>query len=118
MAPAAKWPESIFDHHDGHGHAPSVRLDVPDVVPLLCERDIFMRKRTSDSANVPNSSTRDDSNPALRMLPGAARKPLSVTRETSVQRARTLMLMHDYSQLPVMNGERTVHGMVSWKSLG
>lgn len=28
------------------------------------------------------------------------------------------MLRHDYSQLPVMTGERTVHGIVSWKSIG
>src|SRR5471030_2922567 len=57
-------------------------------------------------------------NPTLAMLPAANRKPLSVSRETSLSRARTLMLMNDFSQLPVMNGDRTLHGMVSWKSIG
>jgi hypothetical protein len=28
------------------------------------------------------------------------------------------MLIHDFSQLPVMQGERTVRGMVSWQSIG
>jgi predicted transcriptional regulator len=28
------------------------------------------------------------------------------------------MLINDFSQLPVMNGDRTLHGMVSWKSFG
>jgi CBS domain-containing protein len=56
--------------------------------------------------------------PTIGMLPAANRKPLSVTRETALDRARTLMAVHDYSQLPVMNGDRTVHGLVSWKSIG
>ena len=28
------------------------------------------------------------------------------------------MLLNDYSQLPVMTGDRTVHGLISWKSIG
>jgi predicted transcriptional regulator len=28
------------------------------------------------------------------------------------------MLLHDYSQLPVLTGDRTVKGMVSWRSIG
>jgi hypothetical protein len=28
------------------------------------------------------------------------------------------MLLHDYSQLPVLSGDRTVKGMVSWRSIG
>lgn len=30
----------------------------------------------------------------------------------------TLMLQHDFSQLPVMHGEREVKGVVTWKSIG
>jgi predicted transcriptional regulator len=32
--------------------------------------------------------------------------------------AVTLMLAHDFSQLPVMQGDRSVKGLFSWKSLG
>jgi len=34
-----------------------------------------------------------------------------------VKRAVTLMMMHDFSQLPVMQNERHVDGMVSWRSI-
>lgn len=48
----------------------------------------------------------------------ANRSPVSVKPDTTVMQAVTLMLMHDFSQLPVMCGERTVKGLFSWKSLG
>jgi predicted transcriptional regulator len=32
-------------------------------------------------------------------------------------KAVTLMLQHDFSQLPVMQGEREVKGMITWKSI-
>ena len=56
--------------------------------------------------------------PQLQMLPSAKRMPLAVSREDSLRHAETLMLLNDYSQLPVMTGERTVHGLISWKSIG
>ncbi len=36
----------------------------------------------------------------------------------SISVAITKMLLHDYSQLPVMTNERTVKGVISWKSIG
>lgn len=56
--------------------------------------------------------------PTLGSLAAAHKRPESVTREADIRVAETKMLMHDYSQLPVMGGGRTVHGMVSWKSIG
>jgi CBS-domain-containing membrane protein len=58
------------------------------------------------------------SNPRLNLLPAANRTPLSVSREDTLRHAETQMLMNDFSQLPVMTGERTVHGLISWKSIG
>lgn len=51
-------------------------------------------------------------------LEAANRTPLTVAPETSLQEAVTLMLSHDYSQLPVMQGERTVKGVISWTTIG
>lgn len=51
-------------------------------------------------------------------LPSANNPPVSVTADSSIQQAITLMLMNDFSQLPVMEGERTVKGVISWRSLG
>jgi len=56
--------------------------------------------------------------PALRHLVIGKEVPLSVGREASLRHAETKMLLHDYSQLPVITGTRTVHGIVSWKSIG
>jgi CBS domain len=41
-----------------------------------------------------------------------------VGTEATVSEAITLMMKHEFSQLPVMVGERSVKGLISWKSLG
>lgn len=54
----------------------------------------------------------------IRMLAAANRVPTSVTRDDRVAEAMTLMLLNDFSQLPVMPNEREVNGMISWRSIG
>jgi len=56
--------------------------------------------------------------PTLGLLPASYRPPERVSRENTLRIAETLMLMHDFSQLPVMTCEKTVHGLISWKSIG
>lgn len=51
-------------------------------------------------------------------LAAANRKPVSVKKEEPLQSAITLMLAHDFSQLPVMSGERHIDGFISWKTIG
>lgn len=49
----------------------------------------------------------------------SANKPVvSVKPDDPIQCAITLMLKNDFSQLPVMTSERTVKGMISWRSIG
>lgn len=45
-------------------------------------------------------------------------KLVSVGPDAPLEQAVTLMLRHDYSQLPVMTNERDVRGVVSWDSIG
>lgn len=45
-------------------------------------------------------------------------KLITIGPDASLQEAVTLMLRHDYSQLPVMTNERDVRGVVSWDSIG
>lgn len=48
----------------------------------------------------------------------AAHRPLTtVNPEDSVTKAITLMMANDFSQLPVMSGERNLKGLVSWESI-
>lgn len=60
------------------------------------------------------------SDPAFRVgrLASANTKPLSVSPDATLSQAVTLMLRHDFSQLPVMTNDRDVKGMVSWESIG
>lgn len=51
-------------------------------------------------------------------LAAANKPPLSVKPDTTVAEAVALMLLHDFSQLPVMQSEATVKGMIGWQSLG
>lgn len=49
----------------------------------------------------------------------ASKKELfSVSPNSTLQEAITLMLSNNFSQLPVMTGKRGVKGVVSWKSIG
>lgn len=43
---------------------------------------------------------------------------ISVVPDATLEEAATLMLRHDFSQLPVMTNERDVRGIVSWESIG
>ena len=56
--------------------------------------------------------------PTLEKLAAATNRPVSVQPNTPIDEAIALMLLHDYSQLPVLSGDRTVKGMVSWRSIG
>jgi len=54
----------------------------------------------------------------ISKLEAANKKPVSVTPNTTLQEAVTIMLINDFSQLPVMTSERDVKGVVSWTSIG
>ena len=58
--------------------------------------------------------------PAFRVsrLLAASTKPLAIRPDCSVREAVTLMLRHDFSQLPVMTNDRDVKGVFSWESIG
>ena len=78
-----------------------------------------------DSGKVDGSTTDSQTSDALiedpvlrvRMLPAANREPVTVNRDDPVEKALTLMAMHDYSQLPVTQDLRSVDGMISWRSV-
>ena len=58
--------------------------------------------------------------PTVRIgaIDAANRKPLSVRPDNPLELATTLMQTHDFSQLPVMETDRKVRGIISWKSIG
>ena len=54
----------------------------------------------------------------ISILDAAHRIPVSVSRDAPISVATTLMIFHDYSQLPVMQGAHDVKGIISWKTIG
>jgi len=70
-----------------------------------------------DSTDIDGPATTD---PTFRIgrLPAANKKLVVVNQNDSLTKAVTLLLEHDFSQLPVMQGEREVKGMITWKSIG
>ncbi len=62
----------------------------------------------------------DSSDPTFRIgsLPAANKSLITVNQDDDVSRAVTLMMQYDFSQLPVMQGDREVKGVVTWKSIG
>ena len=54
----------------------------------------------------------------ISKLAAANRTPVSVAPDANIQEAITVMLTNDFSQLPVMVGERDVKGVISWTSIG
>lgn len=61
-----------------------------------------------------------DSDPTYRIskLAAANRQPTSVSPDKSLSYAVTLMIANEFSQLPVITGERNVIGLISWKTIG
>lgn len=56
----------------------------------------------------------------VRLLDAANRPPKSVSKNDSIEKAMTLMMSNDFSQLPVMNSpdSKRVDGLISWHSIG
>jgi predicted transcriptional regulator len=51
-------------------------------------------------------------------LPASNKALITVGHDDALKKAVTMMLQFDYSQLPIMQGEREVKGMISWRSIG
>jgi predicted transcriptional regulator len=54
----------------------------------------------------------------VEMLACARNSPVVVTPDAPIAEAVTTMLANDFSQVPVMQSERDLKGLKSWKSLG
>ncbi len=61
----------------------------------------------------------EPADPTFRIgsLPAANKALTTVGQDDLLKKAVTMMLQFDYSQLPIMHGEREVKGMISWKSI-
>jgi CBS domain-containing protein len=76
---------------------------------------------TSTEPDVPNLAPGGEGyDPTFRIgsLDAANKNPFVVNQDDKITKAVTLMLERDFSQVPVMQGEREVKGVITWKSIG
>jgi predicted transcriptional regulator len=59
----------------------------------------------------------DDPTHRVGQLNLARKKPVWTKPNATISQAITLMMLHNFSQLPVMKSSRNVVGLFSWKSL-
>jgi predicted transcriptional regulator len=64
--------------------------------------------------------SKSDRDPILRIsiLPSANKPPITINRDSKLSEAITLMMMHNFSQLPVMSNPKTVAGLITWETIG
>lgn len=102
--------------------APPPIVEPAPVEVNVGEGDVPMEPPQAEAEQVvvPEFIVGASAEPAYRVsrLLAASKPPLSISPDCSLQEAVTLMLRHDYSQLPVMTNERDVKGIVSWESIG
>lgn len=74
--------------------------------------------RGENSENGRSPATCADPIYRISNLAASTNKPLCVSPDTGLEEIVTLMLAHDFSQLPVMTSEKDVKGIVTWASIG
>lgn len=64
--------------------------------------------------------SKSDKDPILRIsiLPSANKPPITINRDAKLSDAITLMMMHNFSQLPVMSNPKNVAGLITWETIG
>lgn len=76
-----------------------------------------VRLELEDAGNTADSERLDPTH-RIDSLEAAHNEPISVKPSEPISAATTIMQIHDFSQLPVMQTEFRVDGIVSWKTIG
>jgi CBS domain-containing protein len=84
------------------------------------KNDLAATVAVSATVTATLTSDRLYTDPTYRIskLEAAGKKPVSVAPDESLNTATTLMLTHDFSQLPVMLSDHVVKGIITWTSIG
>lgn len=95
-------------------------LDVPEVISEVRNEPVEAEAGSSvDRSEAQITSDKfDDPTYRISKLAAANKTPISVGPDATLAEAITLMMVNDFSQLPVMTNERSVKGAISWKTIG
>ena len=102
---ACFWIDKFLDENDLE--------TVPHYFEVWVDSEIEIRPK-------PKAKKRRREDPIKRigLLKAANTKPTTVDNSDTLDKAITLMMMNNYSQLPVMGGPHKVLGFISWETIG
>lgn len=93
-----------------------------DITFELDESDEIGKVSTNYESEVDETNGKSPAaeDPTFRLskLAAANQGVVSCNPEATIAEAVTIMLQHDFSQLPVMSSEREIKGVISWASIG
>ena len=98
-----------------------LKSELAPIVPtpeIVIDAATVAEQETQSTASMVVGGSIDDPTYRIGKLEAANRKLVTVSPDAEINEAITLMLAHDYSQLPVMTNERDVKGILSWSSIG
>ena len=90
---------------------------VPDFLNVWYGATVQLELDADVTDGVPDGK-RADPTRRIDTLEAAHNKPVSVKPTDPINAATTIMQMHDFSQLPVMETDFKVNGIISWKTIG
>lgn len=106
-------------------HFSTIWIDAPVIfrkreaqAPAIETVPVVADQRGAETVEAVEPADSADMTHLVRMLEAANREVISVNPQESIERAVTLMLAYDFSQLAVMTGPRDLKGAISWKSIG
>lgn len=74
--------------------------------------------QNAEVSALPTAQVTADPTYRIGKLRSANTRPVAVNPNQTIIEAITIMLVNDFSQLPVMVGDRDVKGIISWTSIG
>lgn len=90
---------------------------VPDFLNVWYGATVQLELDDDVTDGVPDGK-RADPTRRIDTLEAAHNKPISVKPTDPISAATTVMQIHDFSQLPVMETDFKVNGIISWKTIG
>lgn len=104
----------LFENTGFH-HIPVIDTRTKEFMGIISDRDLY--RHLSPFVGTISENSRDAMTLKKKAYQIMTRKPLTVTRETTVEDAARLLLTNGISCLPVISPDGHVEGIVTWKDI-
>lgn len=86
---------------------------VPDYGTVWIDGEIVLKHKAKAKSKLSADPVQ-----RISLLPSANKPPITINRDAKLNEAMTLMMLHDFSQLPVMSNPRSIAGVITWETIG